>query len=355
MRQFNKFKATKGFIRTWEYVVRFRDMITEEAQKRVKILSFWEEYGEAATKDAFGVSRATLFRWQATLRQKGGAVQALNKQSTAPKQKRRRIIPPEVEAFIIKERKWEKIGKEKLGKMIRDKSIADVSDSTVGRILADLKQQGKLPDPVKVTLSARTGRMIERKQPKKRKKLRSKGHAGGLVKADTVVRFTNGIKRYVVTAIDRESKFGFAYAYKSHSSKAAADFMQTFKSVAPIRLSHVQTDNGSEFQRHFEVLLKREGIVHFHSYPRCPKMQSEVERFNRTISEAFIQKNRHLLAYDLEEFNRQLMEWLLWYNTRRPHWSLELKPPLRYICDKLSVKESHKCWTSTLTLLITAE
>ena len=140
MRQFNKFKETKGFIRTWEYVVRFRDMITEEAQKRIKILSFWEEYGEAATKDAFGVSRATLFRWQATLRHKGGAVQALNKQSTAPKQKRWRIIPPEVETFIIKERKWEKIGKEKLGKMIRDEGIADVSDSTVGRILADLKQ-----------------------------------------------------------------------------------------------------------------------------------------------------------------------------------------------------------------------
>lgn len=189
--------------------------------------------------------------------------------------------------------------------------------------------------------------MIERKRPKKRKKLRSKGHEGGLVKADTVVRFTNGIKRYVVTAIDRESKFGFAYAYKSHSSKAAANFMQTFKSVAPIQLSHVQTDNGSEFQRHFEVLLKREGITHFHSYPRCPKMQSEVERFNRTISEAFIQKNRHLLAYDLEEFNRQLMEWLLWYNTRRPHWSLELKPPLRYICDQLTEKQSQMCWTST--------
>ncbi|MFH1354500.1 MAG: integrase core domain-containing protein [bacterium] len=347
MQQFNKFRQTKGFIKAWEYAVRFRDMITKEAQRRVKVLAFWEQYGDAATTDAFGVSRATLYRWQAKLKAKGGAVQALNKQSTAPKHRRQRIVPPGVAAFIIAERKWEKIGKEKLGKMIRDESIADISDSTVGRILVDLKMSGQLLDPVKVTLSARTGRMIERKPPKKRKKLRSKGHQGGLVKADTVVRFTNGIKRYVVTALDRESKFGFAYAYPSHSSKNAADFMATFKQVAPLQLTHVQTDNGSEFQHHFELLLKKEGITHFHSYPRCPQMQSEVERFNRTVSDAFIKQRRHLLAYNLEGFNRQLMKWLLWYNTRRPHWSLELKSPLRYICDQLTRRQSQMCWTST--------
>jgi transposase InsO family protein len=347
VQQFNKFNHTKGFIKTWQWVVRFRYMITEEAKRRTKILAFWEQHGEAAAKNAFGVSRPTLYRWQKALRDKAGHLEALNKKSTAPQKRRKREIPPAVAAFIIEQRTWEKIGKEKLGKMIRDEGIADISDSTVGRILADLKKQGKLPDPIKVTLSAKTGRMIERKPPKKRPKLRSKGHKGGLVKADTVVRFTNGIKRYVVTAIDRESKFGFAYGYSSHSSKATTDFMNTFQQVAPISLTHVQTDNGSEFQHHFEMLLAKEGIIHFHSYPRCPKMQSEVERFNRTVSEAFIQKNRHLLAYNLDEFNKQLMDWLVWYNTRRPHWSLELKSPLKYICDQLSVRESQKCWTST--------
>ncbi len=65
-----------------------------------------------------------------------------------------------------------------------------------------------------------------------------------------------------------------------------------------------------------------------------PKMQSEVERFNRTLHEAFIARNRHLLAYDLDGFNAQLMDWLVWYNTRRPHWSLDLASPLRYICNQ---------------------
>lgn len=347
MQQFSPFKGIRGFVGLWQYAVRFRYMITDEAHRRVKILAFWEQYGEEAAKDAFGVSRATLFRWQKILKVTQGKIEALNKRSTAPKTRRKRVVPKPVEEFIIKERQFEKLGKEKLARLLRDDGVADLSDSTVGRILVDLKKQGKLPDPVRIALSAKTGRMLERKPPQRRPKLRSKGHEGGLVKADTIVRFTNGIKRYVVTALDRESKFGFAYGYPSHSSKAAADFMKTFRHVAPLDVTHVQTDNGSEFQHHFELLLEDADIVHFHAYPRCPKMQSEVERFNRTLSEAFISTHRDLLAYNLPEFNRQLMEWLIWYNTRRPHWSLELKSPLRYICDNLSVRESQRYWTST--------
>ena len=118
--------------------------------------------------------------------------------------------------------------------------------------------------------------------------------------------------------------------------------------MAPVSLTHVQTDNGSEFADHFETLCGREGITHFHAYPRSPKMNAEIERFNRTLSEAFISRHRPLLAYDIEEFSRQLMDWLLWYNSRRPHWSIGLISPLRYICNKLTPRQSQMCWTSTL-------
>jgi transposase InsO family protein len=77
-------------------------------------------------------------------------------------------------------------------------------------------------------------------------------------------------------------------------------------------------------------------------------MNAEIERFNRTIVEAFVNRNRQLLAYDLEAFNRKMMDWLVWYNTRRPHWSLGLISPLRYICGQLPTLESQKCWTDTV-------
>ena len=348
----SKLTGTKGLVAAYDAALRFRDMITRKAEERARILAFWRKHGDAATKEAFTVSRPTLFRWQKLLDDGGGKLEALVPKSTAPKQTRKRIIPEPVKQLILKERAFERIGKEKLAVLLKDDGVAALSASTVGRMLGDMKKAGRLPNPQRLSLSGKTGNLILKKPKQYQKKLRSKGHEGQLAKADTIVRFTNGIKRYIVTAIDLESEFAFAYGYTSHSSKAAADFMRTFKAVAPISLTHVQTDNGSEFADHFEAFCDDEGIVHFHAYPRSPKMNAEIERFNRTVSEAFIQKHRRLLAYDLPSFNRELMDWLLWYNTRRPHWSIGLLSPLRYIVNKLSVAESQMCWTSTKDRLI---
>lgn len=343
----NKTARVRGLVAVYNEALRFRDMITTHAEERARILTFWQNHGDAATKEAFKVSRSTLFRWQKTLDDSGGKLVALVPMNTAPKTRRKRVIPKEIEDLIVAERSRERIGKEKIARLLADDKVAVISASTAGRMLGDLKKQGKLPDPRRLSFYGKTGTFIERKPKLYRKKLRSKGHDGGLVKADTIVRFTNGIKRYVLTAIDRETKFAFAYGYTSHASTHAADFMATFKEVAPLSLTHVQTDNGSEFADHFEAYCDDQGIVHFHAYPRTPKMQSEIERFNRTLSEAFIAKHRNLLAYDLEAFNRALMDWLLWYNTRRPHWSIGLLSPLRYIVNRLPAEKSHMCWTST--------
>ena len=347
MQQYNKTKGIKGIVTLYNEAVRFRYMITEQAKERCRILAFWEHHGLAVTKEAFQISRATLFRWQKALKEKQGKLEGLNKQSTAPKRKRKREIPEAVRDFILNERKFDSsLSKDKLAVLLKEDGIANLSASTVGRILNDLKQQGVLPEETRLSYYAKTDTFREKIQIK-RKKLRSKGHEGGLVKADSIVRFTNGIKRYIITAIDQENKFAFAYAYKNHSSDGATDFMKKFQSVAPLSLTHVQTDNGSEFAKHFEIYLEKNGIVHFYTYPRCPKQNSEIERFNRTLSDAFIKRNRNLLAYDIDSFNSKLINWLLWYNTRRPHWSLGLISPLKYIVRTLSVEESQMCWTST--------
>lgn len=349
MRIFNKFRGTKGFMTLWERMIRFQYMITEQAKERCRILAYWEKYGNEATVEAFKVSRRTLFRWQKKLKTSMGKLEGLNKGSTIRKRKNKRLISQKVQDFILKEREFDpNLSKDKLSVLMKQDGIANLSASTVGRILNDLKKQGILKKRVKLSYYAKTDSHHE-KMKLKRKKLRSKGHDGGLVKADSIVRFTDGIKRYIVTAIDIETKFAFAYAYTNHSSKGTTDFMEKFKSVAPISLTHIQTDNGSEFANHFELLLEKDGLIHFHTYPRCPKMNSEIERFNRTLSDAFIKQNRMLLAHDIDTFNQRLIEWLLWYNTRRPHWLLGLVSPLRYIVSTLSEKECHMLWTSTNT------
>lgn len=153
---------------------------------------------------------------------------------------------------------------------------------------------------------------------------------------DSIVRFINGTKRYVITAIDVETRFAFAAAYETHSSITASDFLQKLKTVTPYPITHIQTDNGSEFEKYFEQRCKQYNITHFHTYPRSPKMNAHVERFNGTISEGFIEKNRSLMAQDIQKFNDHMIIWLLWYNTQRPHQSLGMKTPVAVVANQLS-------------------
>lgn len=307
-------------------------------------MDFWKKHGLEAAMDAFDVSRPTLFRWQQALAKKQGHLDALDPKSTAPKTKRRRQYPPKLLDRIIEYRAaHHRFGKGPLTVLLKAEGF-NVSESYVGRCLDDLKKQGKLPAYRHVSVSAKTGRMIERKAIRRKKTRRA--HKRG-IEADTVVRFVDGIKRYIYTAIDVERKFAFAAAYTNHSSASAADFLGKLITVAPFPVTEIQTDNGSEFAWQFDDACKRLGIVHFHTYPRCPKMNGHVERFNRTLSEDFIAFNRGLLRDDLTAFNEALIDWLLWYNTIRPHQSLRMLSPLGYIVSTLSRRESQRCWTRT--------
>ena len=83
MRQFNKYRGSKGFVVAAERGIRFRYMIQKNAEKRALILTFWHRYGLAATHEAFQVSRPTLFRWQAKLKETKGKLEGLNKSPLA--------------------------------------------------------------------------------------------------------------------------------------------------------------------------------------------------------------------------------------------------------------------------------
>lgn len=350
MRQFNKFRNTQGFLTALERGIRFRYMITEEAQRRAKILTFWQRHGLEATKEAFNVSKPTLYRWAFELTKNQGKLESLNPGSRAPKGRRKRRIPEVVEKIIIAERtRVPRFGKEKLAIALREAGYR-FSDSTVGRMIADLKKRNLLPKYQKLSFFARTGNLIERKTKPKKKIRRPKQYGEQCLEVDTIIRFVDGIKRYTLTATDVQSKFAFAYTYKNHSSAASADFLLKVKTVAPFEIKAVQTDNGSEFADHFRAACESLKLTHFHTYPRCPKMNACIERFNRTLSEEFLMWNRSLMRDDLSAFNRKLIDYLIWYNTKRPHWSLGLKSPMVYIVSKLTAVESHMCWTDTILL-----
>lgn len=351
-----KYTGIKGFINLYEYALKYSYMITDKAKNKVKIISFWEKHGLEATLDAFPYKRSTLFLWKQTLKENKGKIQSLNDKSKSPHKKRKRIINQKIEDFIVIQRKEHPgLGKDKIGSLLNEyclkENIKTTSESTIGRVIKDLKEKRIIPTNAHMSFYGKTSKLIEKKPKKKRKKLRRKNYQpnkqGDLLQLDTIVNFIHGIKRYTITAIDIKSDFAFAYSYKNPSSLNTKDFFKKLESVVPFRIKRIQTDNGSEFEKFFREYIEKKKIIHFHNYPRCPKMNAFIERFNRTIQEEFINWKKQILAYDLDRFNHLLMNWLIWYNTKRPHWSLGLKSPMQYIINNMIPEKSNMLWTDT--------
>jgi len=65
-------------------------------------------------------------------------------------------------------------------------------------------------------------------------------------------------------------------------------------------------------------------------YPRCPKINSFVERANRTLKEEFLNEYQDLALTDINLLNQELIKYLVWYNTQRPHEALNYKSPIDF-------------------------
>ena len=346
MRIRSNLRGTKGFVVAYERLLRFRYMISDTAKQRMRSLAFWDKYGTKATIEAFGGSERSLKRWQAALKKGDGKLESLNPKSTAPNSRRSRQVEPWVEDHIITLRTtYPRLGKEKVHALLV-KLGYEGSVSTVGRIIKELKAKGRLPTRVKVSVSGKTGRMIERKPKKTKKKLR-RPQSVRVLELDTIVRFIDGTKRYILTAVDTKTRTAFAGVYTNHGSSSASDFLKRCLAVLPDCPTHIQTDNGSEFAKYFRQTATTLHLTHYHTYPRSPKMNAHVERFNRTLQEEFIIYHRDLLRDNVLVSNQKLIEYLLWYNGERPHHALGLKSPFQCMMEGLEVRECQRWWTST--------
>ena len=347
-----------GYSRFMQYI---QDILNHPKKKlieqRLEILKFFDEFGPAATRKAFQKSRSTIFLWKQKLAKAGGKLSSLAPGNKTPLHKRKRRIHPFIEDFILQYRLAHP-GADKttitpaLKTACQRAGIKPISESTVGRIIRDLKERGRLATSLKMIHKGDTGKLYFHERKTGRKKLRRKGYVphkpGDLVQMDTVSIFANGLKRYLFTAIDVQTRLAFAYAYKADSSASGQDFLRKFVKVTPFVTTRIQTDNGSEFAQHFDRSCQENDLLHFFNYPRHPQSNAYVERFNRTIQEQFA--DWHIAELEeLDTFNRNLMEYLIWYNTEKPHRGIGNLAPLRYYLDNYfkPPQKSNMLWTLT--------
>lgn len=343
-----KYGGCKGFSRLYNYGLRHYPnyMITKEAKQREKILLFWKKYGLQATTDAYGAKQSTLYLWWKIYKDSGYKVTGLNPGSQARINNNKRKIHPE----ILKEIKRLRLnicpnmGKEKikkdLDKFCRKNKLPIYSESKIGRII---KEKRIYHHRQKIYHDGRV------KPIKKEKKLRKPddlvvNSPGDLIEIDVIVRFIGQMKRYIVTAVDVHSRYSFALCYKRHNSLCARDFIQKLEKVFPYKIKAIQTDNGSEFHKYFMHYLEQNRIVHYWNYKGHPYRQGHIEKFNRTIQEEFIDQNE-MWFDNVDEFNEKMLKWIIWYNTKRYHWSLNLMSPVDYLINNNLV--SNMRWTNT--------
>lgn len=318
---------------------------------KYKILRHFWDYGLDSTLDAFEISRRTLFRWQKKYVEGHYSKDNLTDKSRKPKRFRKSNVDTRIIQFIQKERLSHLgFGQRKLKPLIDqyikvnpDLHISTISTDTIARIIKRLKLSHSIPifkPSTKITLNGATGKLHVRVIKKKQKKLRRKDYKpelpGNLIQIDTVEIRLNGVRRFIITAIDLTTRFTFAYAYKSLSSTSGRDFLQRLIETVPFNITHVQTDNGLEFHKHFQTYLEQLNITHFYNYPRSPKMNAYIERFNRTIQEEFVSQHYWNLKDNVPTFNQELRLYLEWYNNIRPHESLDYKSPICFMLDNFT-------------------
>jgi len=152
---------------------------------------------------------------------------------------------------------------------------------------------------------------------------------GKLWHTDSVIIWWYGQRRVILTAIEDQTKLGYARVYSSGSSRQAADFLKRLIYLSDGDIQIIHSDNGSEFAGEFTKACQLLNIQQIYSRVKTPKDNPALERFNWTVQDEWLSLSETGLD-DIPAANHDLTDWLVEYNSVRPHESLDYQTPLEY-------------------------
>jgi len=148
----------------------------------------------------------------------------------------------------------------------------------------------------------------------KPKRSRFKAYPIGYFHIDIAELRTEEGRLYLLVAIDRTSKFAVVALHERVTRRVAANFLRALIAAVPDRVHTVLTDNGTHFtepsgntwtpdaikamlarqqlfRAHaFELACAQNNVEHRLTKPRHPWTNGQVERMNRTLNEAMVQR-----------------------------------------------------------------
>jgi transposase InsO family protein len=134
---------------------------------------------------------------------------------------------------------------------------------------------------------------------------------------------------YLHTAVDDHSRVAYVETHPDERGPTTGAFLRramAFFAARGVVVEAVMTDNHMSYTLSNDVraALDEAGVRHLLIPPRRPQVNGKVERFNRTLLEewAYVRLYRSNRAR-LQALGR----WLEFYNSSRPHTTLDGRPP----------------------------
>lgn len=333
------FSRIKGYDYWMKTVININQFNKSDiAQYRLKVIKHYERFGLTSTLSAYPVARSTLFLWKKKLKETQGRLSSLIPKSTRPKRVRRMVIHPLILEEIERLRKKHyRLGKQKIKPLLYEyclgQGLKPPSVSLIGKII----KRHKMFYQRQIFGYHNPNRKKHVFKKKERVRKAPKPQEGGYIQGDTVETITGDtLRRYTISFIDVRLKISYSKTFTGKLSKYALECFKEFEMFLPktIKIKVVQTDNGSEFEGAFDQYLGKRKIRHLWTYPQCPKINSCIERYNRSVQEEWM--NSYLdEMIDTKKFNKRLQEYIYFYNNQRVHESLGLKTPAQVVGKEL--------------------
>lgn len=303
------------------------------------LLNLAEELGNVSKAcKIMGVSRDTFYRYQ-ELAQDGNLDALINRSRRTPNIKNR--VDDATENAVIDYAIAEPAhGQHRTSNELRKKGVF-VSGSGVRSIwlrhgLENFKKrlkalEQKVAEDGIVLTDAQVAALEKKKEDDVACGEIETAHPGYLGSQDTFyVGNLKGVGRiYQQTFVDTYSKVAFAKLYTTKTPITAADILND--RVLPyferndLPMLRILTDRGTEYcgkveQHDYQLYLAINDIDHTKTKAMSPQTNGICERFHKTILNEFYQVTFRKKLYDsLEALQKDLDEWMVYYNNDRTH------------------------------------
>jgi transposase InsO family protein len=290
---------------------------------------------EVASK--FNVSRQTLYRWMA--RYEEGGLVALDERSHRPHRSPNQLSS-QIEAQVIELRRlhsgW---GPVRLRHELARRGVEPPSHMAIYRAL--VRSGVIVPHAPRKKLV--TYKRWERGRPME---LWQMDVVGGVLTDD-------GTEAKLLTGIDDHSRFIVCCGVMARATLRPVCLHFAAAMERHGVPEEILTDNGKVFTNRyghtdsetmFDRLCRENGVTHLLTAPRSPTTTGKIERFHRTLRTEFLTGRTFA---SLEAAQREVDDWVVDYNTNRPHQSLKMQTPF----ERFSKREPRPTMAAVTTAL----